>query len=130
MQPVRKINDELAIAGQITPDQLAQLAQEGYASVLNLRLPNETGLLNEESQKVQYLSLNYINLPLKADSLNWEMSAPILQALDTLPKPILIHCDNALRAAAIALLYIAVRQGVEWDRAIAQAQQFIQVAGT
>jgi len=130
MQPVRKINDELAIAGQITPDQLAQLAQEGYASVLNLRLPNETGLLNEESQKVQYLSLNYINLPLKADSLNWEMSAPILQALDTLPKPVLIHCDNALRAAAIALLYIAVKQGVEWDRAIAQAQRFIQVAGT
>jgi len=130
MQPVRKINDELAIAGQITPDQLAQLAQEGYASVLNLRLPNETGLLNEESQKVQYLSLNYITLPLKADSLNWEMSAPILQALDTLPKPILIHCDNALRAAAIALLYIAVKQGVEWIGAIAQAQRFIQVAGT
>lgn len=130
MQPVRKINDEMAIAGQITPDQLAQLAQEGYSSVLNLRLPNETGLLSEESQKVQYLSLNYVNLPLKADNLNWELTAPILQALDTLPKPVLIHCDNALRAAAIALLYIAVRQGIEWDRAIAQAQRFIQVVGT
>jgi uncharacterized protein (TIGR01244 family) len=130
MQPVRKINDELAIAGQITPDQLAQLAQEGYSSVLNLRLPNESGLLQEESQKVQYLSLNYVNLPLQADNLNPEMTTPILQALDALPKPILIHCDNALRAAAIALLYIAVRQGIEWDRAIAQAQRFIQVVGT
>lgn len=130
MQPVRKINDELAIAGQITPDQLAQLAQEGYCSVLNLRLPNETGLLQEESQKVEYLSLDYINLPLKADNLSWDMVAPILQTLDILPKPVLIHCDNALRAAAIALLYIAVKQGVEWDRAIAQAQQFIQVVGT
>lgn len=129
MQLVRKINDELAIAGQITSDQLIQLAGEGYASVLNLRLPNETGVLCEESQTVEHLALKYVNLPLKADSLNLEMTTPILQALDSLPKPILIHCDTALRAAAIALLYIAVKQGIDWDRALAQARQFVQVIG-
>jgi len=35
MRAIRKINDELTIIGQVTPEQLQQVAQEGFKSVLN-----------------------------------------------------------------------------------------------
>ncbi|MEH2435161.1 MAG: sulfur transferase domain-containing protein [Nostoc sp.] len=57
MNIVRKINDELAIAGQITLDQLKQIADEGYKFVLNLRLSDETGLLANEQEKTEVLGL-------------------------------------------------------------------------
>ncbi|WP_306557707.1 beta-lactamase hydrolase domain-containing protein [Nostoc sp. 'Peltigera malacea cyanobiont' DB3992] len=65
MNIVRKINDNLAIAGQITLDQLGQIADEGYKSVLNLRLPDEIGLLANEQEKTELLGLYYVNIPLK-----------------------------------------------------------------
>ena len=34
MENVKKINDELTVAGQVTPEQLQQAAQEGFKSVL------------------------------------------------------------------------------------------------
>ncbi|MDZ7956642.1 MAG: hypothetical protein RMY34_01835 [Aulosira sp. DedQUE10] len=37
MDTIKKIKNELTIAGQIAPEELKQLADEGYKSVLNLR---------------------------------------------------------------------------------------------
>ncbi|MHC5769509.1 MAG: hypothetical protein ACYTXI_28655 [Nostoc sp.] len=54
MEIVRKINDELAIAGQITLEQLPQVAQEGFKSVINLRSPDEQGFLNSERKKLSF----------------------------------------------------------------------------
>jgi len=50
LEAIRKINDELTIAGQVTPEQLQQVAQEGFKSVLNLRSPDEEGFLSNEQQ--------------------------------------------------------------------------------
>lgn len=59
MQLIRKINHDLAIAGQIDLEQLPQI---------------------------------------------------VLQEIRCLPKPVLVHCDNAIRSAAIALMHIATYQ--------------------
>jgi uncharacterized protein (TIGR01244 family) len=118
MNTVRKINDKLAIAGQITLDQLQQIADEGYRSVLNLRLPDEKGWLADEQQKTELLGLHYLNIPTKPEDINHQSTLQIYQAIAELPKPILIHCDNSIRSAAIALLYIAVKQGITFEQAI------------
>ncbi|MHC0061682.1 beta-lactamase hydrolase domain-containing protein [Nostoc sp. UIC 10890] len=118
MNIVRKINDELAIAGQITLDQLKQIADEGYKSVLNLRLPDETGLLVDEQEKTELLGLYYVNLPTKSEDINNQDTLQIYQTIIELPKPILIHCDNSIRSAAIVLLYIAIKQGITFEKAL------------
>jgi protein tyrosine phosphatase (PTP) superfamily phosphohydrolase (DUF442 family) len=61
MENVKKINDELTVAGQVTPKQLQQAASEGYKSVLNLRLPDEQDFISDEQQQAQALGLHYIN---------------------------------------------------------------------
>jgi len=58
METIRKINDELTIAGQVTLEQLEQVAQEGFKSV-NLRSPDEEGFLSNEQQQAEALGLYY-----------------------------------------------------------------------
>lgn len=121
-QIIRKINDDLAIAGQISLEQLPQIVQDGFLSVLNLRSPQEKGFLATEHQTAERLGLHYSNLPLQLEAINNENTNDVLQEIDLLPKPVLVHCDSALRAAGIAFIHIATRQGVSLEQAFTKAQ--------
>ena len=123
MEAIRKINDELTIAGQVTPEQLRQVAQEGFKSVLNLRSPDEEGFLSNEQQQAEALGLYYVNIPVKFEAINDEIAALVLMQTNKLPKPTLVHCDSAMRAAAIVLMHIATRQGATLKQAFKQAEQ-------
>jgi uncharacterized protein (TIGR01244 family) len=123
MNTIRKINDDLAIAEQITPEQLQQILQEGFKSVLNLRSPDEEGFLINEQQQAETLGLYYINIPIKVEAINDEVAAQVLKQIDEVPKPALVHCNNAMRSAAIALMHIATQQGVSLTQAFNQAEQ-------
>jgi uncharacterized protein (TIGR01244 family) len=120
MITVRKINDELAIAGQITSAQLKQLADDGYKSVLNLRSPDEQSSLENEQEKVEFLGLQYINLPTNIDEINHQSALKVFQKINQLSKPTLIHCDDSIRSAVIVLLYIATKQGIAFEKALQQ----------
>ena len=123
MEAIKKINDELTIAGQVTPEQLLQVAQEGFKSVLNLRSPDEEGFLSNEQQQAEALGLYYVNIPVKFEAINDEIAALVLMQTNKLPKPTLVHCDSAMRAAAIVLMHIATRQGATLKQAFKQAEQ-------
>lgn len=121
MEPIRTIRDDLAIAGQISLEQLKQLARDGYRSVLNLRSPDETGYWADEQSITLGLNLYYLNLPLSRDMLDQATIRAVLQELEDLPKPVLVHCDTALRSAAIALIYVATDQGITYNQAFEKA---------
>ncbi len=123
MEAIKKINDELTIAGQVTPEQLRQVAQEGFKSVLNLRSPDEEGFLSNEQQQAEALGLYYVNIPVKFEAINDEIAARVLMQTNKLPKPTLVHCDSAMRAAVIVLMHIATRQGATLRQAFKQAEQ-------
>ncbi|MBK1986260.1 hypothetical protein A0J48_001615 [Sphaerospermopsis aphanizomenoides BCCUSP55] len=121
MNIVRKINQELAISGQITPEQLQKLADEGYKSVLNLCFPDESCLWINEQEKTEILGLCYVNMPTNIENLNHQAAIQIFQTISKLPKPLLIHCDNSKRSAAIVLLYISTKQGIKFEQVWQQA---------
>lgn len=123
MKTIRKINEDLAIAGQVTPEQLQQIAKEGFKSVLNLRSPDEEGFRNNEQQQVEALGLYYMHVPVKVEAINDELAAQVLQQIDKLVKPSLIHCNNSMRAAGFVLMHIATRQGMRLSEAFKQAEK-------
>lgn len=123
MNQIRKINDELAIAGQVTLEQLQQITQEGFKSVLNLRSPDEQCFLNNEQQQAEELGLYYANIPVKVDAINDEIATQVLKQIQKLPKPALVHCDSAMRSAVLVLIHIATGQGVTLQQAFKQAEQ-------
>jgi uncharacterized protein (TIGR01244 family) len=124
MTAIRKINDELTIAGQLDVAELKQIVQAGFKSVLNLRSPDEPGFLYAEQQQAESFGLYYVNLSVRIDSLDDDIIALVLQKIHQMPKPILIHCDNAVRSAAFALIYIATSQGATRQQALQQAERF------
>ncbi|BAY27679.1 hypothetical protein NIES2100_75040 [Calothrix sp. NIES-2100] len=124
MDTIKKINDDLAIAGQVAPEELKLLAQQGYKSVLNLRSPDEQGFEDGEQLYTQLLGLHYANLPTKITEINPQLAIKVLQKIAEMPKPTLIHCDSAVRAIAMVLMYIATKQGVSLEAAFKQAENF------
>lgn len=122
MDTIKKINNELAIAGQIAPEELKKLADAGYKSVLNLRSPDEQGFQDSEQLYTQLLGLHYANLPTKLTEINPQMALQVFQKIAEMPKPTLIHCDSAVRAIAMVLMYIATKQGMSLEEAFKQAE--------
>ncbi|MGQ4646445.1 beta-lactamase hydrolase domain-containing protein [Lyngbya aestuarii] len=123
MIKIRKISDELAISGQVTLTELQQIAQQGFKSVLNLCSPDEEDFLIEEQEQVYLLKLHYRNLPLKTEAINQESISQVLQQIKELPKPVLVHCNNAMRSSAVVLIYLAMRQGATFDQALNKAEE-------
>lgn len=123
MDTVREITNELAITGQPTFDELQQLAEDGYRSVVNLRSPDETGFLEEERQKIEYLGLRYVNLPIQIRNLNLDHLIPVIQTLVSLPKPTLVHCDNGIRSSIVVLVQIAIEQGIRAEDALQRVEK-------
>jgi uncharacterized protein (TIGR01244 family) len=123
MENIKKVNHEFAVAGQITPEQLEQAASEGFKSVLNLRSPSEEGFLKDEQQQAEALGLHYVNIPVKVSELSEELTSEILEQIDELPKPALIHCGTAMRAGAMTLMNVATRQGMTSEQAFEKAGQ-------
>ncbi|MEH2193287.1 MAG: sulfur transferase domain-containing protein [Nostoc sp.] len=123
MSNTKKVNDDLSAAGQLTPEELKQAAQEGFKSVLNLRSPDEAGFLSDEQQQAQAAGLQYANIPLKASEPNQELTEAAIQEIENLPKPILIHCAAGARAGGIALIANAISEGLTHEEISQKAQE-------
>lgn len=116
-----KVTDTLTTMGQVRLEQLQEAVAEGFKSVLNLRAPNELGFLPNEQQMVESLGLCYAHRPLRLECLEEREIAKILQTLEQLPKPVLVHCAAGMRSTAIALLSTAIAEGLTPQQTVERA---------
>ncbi|MDZ8189627.1 MAG: sulfur transferase domain-containing protein [Nostoc sp. ChiSLP02] len=117
-----QINENLTTTGQIIPKQLEQARQEGFKSVLNLRSPDELGFSKDEQQIAEALGLHYRNVPLKLEALNEELITKILTTLEQIPKPAVVHCAAGMRSTGIALLSVAIQEGLTPEQTLSKAR--------
>ncbi|MGG6294159.1 beta-lactamase hydrolase domain-containing protein [Leptolyngbya sp. AN02str] len=124
MEGTQPITEQMTVAmGQPTTEQLQQGAHQGIQSVLNLRSPQEDGFWHGEPAQAQATGLEYANIPVSPDRITEELADQVLQSIDQLPKPVLIHCKSGLRSGAIALMHVATRQGLSAEQAMEMGQQ-------
>lgn len=119
----KKLNDDYSIAGQVTPEQLQQAAEEGFRSVLNLRSPDEAGVLADEQAQANASGLEYANVPLSNANIDSDKVAQAIQELGDLPKPVLIHCGAGARAGGIALIATAIQDGLTLEDLTTKAEE-------
>lgn len=117
-----QVNEYITTTGQVIPEQLKQAVQEGFKSILNLRSPDELGFLPDEAQVAESLGLHYVNFPFKLEALDEALITQILTVLDQIPKPAVIHCAASIRSTAIALLSVALQEGLTPEQTITRAK--------
>lgn len=101
--------DHVYLGGQVWEEQLRELRdRNGLRSVICTRDPSTEagavglGVLAKEEEMVTALGLSYANLTLDMDGKNTpERRQAVLDALNTMPKPIVIHCRTGRRVPAV-----------------------------
>lgn len=118
---IKSVTKSISIAGQISEAQMSNLKDLGFQAVLNLRSPQEDGTISDEQAQIEALELPYVNLPISPSSLNKALIDEAVDQINTLPKPLLVHCGSALRAAFVVMMYRIVHEGRSLESAKKEA---------
>ncbi|MBD1874388.1 phosphatase [Nodosilinea sp. FACHB-131] len=115
------VNQDYSSAGQLSPEQIQALAEQGFQAVLNVRSPAEPDSLADEADHAAAAGLGYAQAPVSPTVPDGEALTAALAALDALPKPVLVHCRGGGRATAVALAAIATQEQLSRDAFLEQA---------
>ena len=124
MQDIIKIDNTLAMTmGQVTLEQLQYVADRDFKSVINLRSPDESGFVTAEAEQAEELGLNYINIPVRPSEIDRSLIKDIIDRMETISKPTLIHCKSGMRSGLIALIYHALEKNMSAAEVLDKGQQ-------
>jgi uncharacterized protein (TIGR01244 family) len=104
----QSVTESLAIGNLSSPEELQEISQQGYSTVIDLCTPTEGIQLNAE--EVQKLGLNYISIPVSPQNLNSEVLQTFSETVHTASQPVYIRCASGLRAGVFTLLTLADQQ--------------------
>lgn len=95
--------DMVGFGGATQPMAMPWLKQQGFATVINLRLAEEQGADIEVNQTAAAVAgLKYINLPFNAGDPAHDIEERFLAvASDASNQPVYIHCGSGTRAAIL-----------------------------
>ncbi len=113
---LRRLTNELAVAGQIGPGDVPALAAEGIRAIICNRPDGEAPGQPTFSQIEKAAAANGIKIayqPVAPNAISDKDAATLGQLLDELPKPALVYCRSGLRSAALWALSQAGKQPVE-----------------
>lgn len=97
-------DDGIAVSPQITLDDVAEAARQGYRSIISNRPDEEeAGQLTADAirAEAERHGLTFTHIPIAPGKATPIDSAAMAQALETLPKPILAFCRSGMRSATL-----------------------------
>ena len=119
-----RVDATVGCGGQVDPAAMATLKQEGFVSVINLRLPTEEGANVEAGRAAaQAAGLKYIHLPFNAAQPDPKVVDSFLAAVaDKSNQPVFIHCGSASRVGGVWMIKRVLQDKWALDRALTEAK--------
>ena len=106
--PISCHNDQFGTLGQIEPAHIAEIAKQGYKSVINNRPDGEGGPSQPVNAEIEVaakaLGLQYAYLPVVSGQITAEQAKQMAHLLDTMPGPILAFCRSGARSTNLYML--------------------------
>ena len=103
--PVQALSVDLSVAPQLTPHDMAWVAQSGFKSVINNRPDFEEGAHQPTSAMLENAALSaglkYAYLPVAPGLQSAQEVASFASLLESLPKPILAFCRSGTRSGKL-----------------------------
>ena len=98
-----RVDTTIACAGATTPAAVAGLKKMGYASIINLRMANESGAdIDAEAAAAKEAGIRFVHLPFNAAMPDPAVVDSFLKAVTTPQnQPAFVHCASGNRAAAL-----------------------------
>ncbi|APW41173.1 TIGR01244 family sulfur transferase [Rhodoferax saidenbachensis] len=106
--PVQTMAPGFAVAAQLTVQQMADAAAQGFKTVINNRPDGEGGPDQPQSQSLaaaaQAQGLHYVYLPVVSGAITSEQAVAMRAALQAAPQPVLAFCRSGARSAQLYAL--------------------------
>jgi protein tyrosine phosphatase (PTP) superfamily phosphohydrolase (DUF442 family) len=113
----QNVTEYLAIGNLVSPEELREISQKGYKTIIDLCTAQEANQLNAE--EVKRLGFHLISLPVDKENLTPEILPTFMQVVNSAPQPIYTRCASGLRAGVMSLLTLTVLEN--WTK-----QQYLQ----
>lgn len=101
---IRPLVDGVAVAPQMTLDDLAAIKAAGYRTIINNRPDGEDPgqpTAAEAAARAQALGLAYIHQPVTSATLGAEAATAFAGAVAASPGPVLAHCRSGTRCTIL-----------------------------
>jgi uncharacterized protein (TIGR01244 family) len=120
-----QVETTVACAGAVTPASVAGIKKMGFASIINLRLPNEPGAdIEGEEAAAKAAGITFVHIPFNGTMPDPAAADRFMKTI-TEPgtQPAFIHCASGNRAAAMWMIKRALIDKWDNDRALEEATQ-------
>lgn len=124
MQQPTQITPSLSVSGQIAKSDIAELAEAGFATIINNRPDNEEpGQLTaaEAGAEAKKRGLEYRFLPIVTGAISRAQVAEFHNLLLRSPAPVLAHCRSGTRCYLIWAASRALFDGASPLKLVAEA---------
>ena len=102
---VQRLSPDVAVAGQLAPEAMAEAAAQGFRSVINNRPDFEGGSDQPTSAAIEAAAraagLDYRHLPVAPGFQSADEIARFGALLASLPKPVLAFCRTGTRSGKL-----------------------------
>lgn len=117
-----RVGTTVACAGAVTPAAIAGIKKMGFASVINLRLPDEPGNdIAAEEAAAKAAGIKFVHIPMNSTKPETATADRFLRVIsEPSSEPAFIHCASGNRASAMWLIKRVVID--KWDMAKAQEE--------
>ena len=113
-----EMTDNIAIGGQPTVSQLAQVADAGYSVVVNLAMHDSDNAIPEEGSVTASLGMSYIHIPVPSDAPTSTHVRKFFNVMDAFEgEKVFVHCVVSGRVSAFINRYMMLRKGASAEQA-------------
>ena len=113
-----QMTDDIAIAGQPTVDQLAQIADAGYSVVVNLAMHDSDNAIPEEGSVIASLGMSYVHIPVPSDAPTSRHVKAFFKVMDSFDdEKVFVHCTVSGRVSAFMHRYMMLKRGATAEEA-------------
>jgi uncharacterized protein (TIGR01244 family) len=102
----RKINDDFAVTGQITAEDIPTIKAAGYKSVISNRPDREDGTVPHEGIEAaaRAAGLEFRYIPVVSGAITPEDIEKMADALDEMEGPIFAYCRSGARSTNLYMM--------------------------
>lgn len=103
---MRYLTDELAVAGQITAEDIPAIAAEGFKTVICNRPDSEPGAISHDEieSTARKAGLEFRYIPVVSGAITADNVTDMGEAMTLLPKPVFAYCRSGARCTNLFAL--------------------------